>query len=70
MVALTLTSAVIPARASSIRPSRASARAASRPAFGAGLKRANVVQTVRVRASDAAAGTSAGELSTLLNSIE
>jgi hypothetical protein len=69
MVAVALTGAVIPARASAIRPVRASVRTAARPAFGAGLKRASVVQTIRLRA-EAAAGTSAGELYTLLSNFK
>jgi len=65
-MAVALTGAVIPARASVIRPARASFRATARPAFNARLKRASLVQTVRVRA-EAAAGTSAGALATLLS---
>ena len=60
MAALARGGAVIPVRASSIRP-RATARTSARPVFGAGLKRVSIVHNVRVKAGEAAAGTSAGE---------
>ena len=58
MVALAFAGAVIPARAqaSSIRPARAAARAPTRSTFG--VERDVIAPRLRVKANDAATGTS------------
>jgi len=61
MAAFSVAGAVVPTRASSIRPSQPAPRFVARSAFSGAFKRhINLSQSTRIRAGEASAGTTAG----------